>query len=77
MIALPNADEPHQVPSGYFKVVYDQSGNAASFVMQQSAGRNDDYCSKKESLADIQALIAFDLPALTQSNAVYQRLGCS
>ncbi|MEH6578605.1 MAG: hypothetical protein V7731_16205 [Amphritea sp.] len=71
------AYEDHQVPSGYFKAVYDAKGNAAGFVMLQSADRNDDYCSKKESLTDIQALIAFDLPALTLSNAIYQRLGCN
>lgn len=76
MASLPKADEPHRVPSAYFKVVYDLSGNAAGFIMKQSSNRNDDYCGKQEPIMTIQALVDFDLPELIQNNTILQRLGC-
>ncbi len=76
MPALPKADEPHQVPSGYFKLVYNLKGDAAGFIMQQSAGRKDDYCVSAVSFAKIQAETGFELPALKDSQALYKRLGC-
>lgn len=78
MLQLPNADEPHKVPSGYFKVVYDLNGNASGFIMKQSSSRSDDYCTKLKTVAQIQAKIAFALPALNNnSSAMKQRLGCN
>ncbi|NRA60833.1 MAG: DNA/RNA non-specific endonuclease [Psychrobium sp.] len=76
MPSLPKADESHKVPSAYFKIVYDRSGKAAAFVMQQSAKRKDNYCTSNKSLQDVQALLPFKLPALTSSSVIYQRLGC-
>lgn len=76
MPSLPKADEEHKVPSGYFKVVYDIKGNAAAFIMQQSAGRNDDYCQKKVTLEDVQQSVSFTLPELKVQPSVYARLGC-
>jgi endonuclease G len=31
-VPLPGADEPHMIPSSYFKIIYDPRGNAASFL---------------------------------------------
>jgi endonuclease G len=76
MPSMPMADEEHKVPSGYFKLVYDKSGQAAAFIMQQSSGRNDDYCQKKVVLHDIQQQVSFSLPELEVTGAMYERLGC-
>ena len=76
MPVLPKADETHQVPSGYFKLIYNMKGEAAGFIMQQSAGRKDDYCASQESFAKIQAVTAFELPALQGSASIFKRLGC-
>ena len=76
MAPMPGADEAHQVPSAYFKIVYDMKGQAAAFVMKQSAGRNDDYCQKKVSLSNVQGNLGFNLPSLKVSQKIYSRLGC-
>jgi endonuclease G, mitochondrial len=44
MPTLPNADEEHTVPSGYWKIItivdYDGSFNTASFIFNQNTARN-------------------------------------
>ena len=76
MPSMPKANEEHKVPSGYFKVVYDTSGKGAAFIMEQSAGRNDDYCQKKVTLDAIQQKVSYSLPELKVERGVYARLGC-
>ena len=75
--SCPIVGEPHRVPSGYYKIVYDANGNAAGFIMQQSAGRQDNFCTKQKTVAEIQAkLTTYTLPSLADSTAIAQRLGC-
>ncbi|GGO80031.1 endonuclease [Marinobacterium nitratireducens] len=76
MPGLVGADEIAVVPSGYFKIIYDRSGNAAGFVMNQSSSLHDDHCSKKATLATIQSKVSFIIPVLSDSQAAYSRLGC-
>ncbi|WP_261844856.1 DNA/RNA non-specific endonuclease [Aliamphritea ceti] len=76
MPALPKADETHQVPSGYFKLVYNMKGEAAGFIMQQSAGRKDDFCASAVSFAKIQSDTQYELPVLKDSSVIAKRLGC-
>jgi len=76
MPSLPDADESHQVPAGYFKVIYDMAGNSTNFVMQQDAKRKDDFCSKRATPAEMSQLVNFDLPNLKDSDKVFKRLGC-
>lgn len=76
MPSMPKADEEHKVPSSYFKVIYDLSGKAAAFIMDQSSGRNNYYCEKRAALSDVQGKIIFSLPDLEISQKVYSRLGC-
>lgn len=76
MPQLPKADEAHQVPSAYFKLVYDHKGAAAGFIMQQSSGRKDDYCGKLVSLQSLSSAVSFELPQLEDSPQLRQRLGC-
>lgn len=77
MASMPGADEEHTVPSGYFKIIYNKRGEAATFVMQQSAQRNDNYCQTMRTLSDVQQVVSFELPTQLQSNqTIYSRLGC-
>ncbi|ELE2163678.1 DNA/RNA non-specific endonuclease [Vibrio fluvialis] len=75
MSKLPKADEEHVVPSGYFKIVYNNKG-AVGFVMPQSSGRNDDFCSKTSTLGNIQTLAGFSLPSLKDNPELKAELGC-
>ncbi|MFT5708128.1 MAG: endonuclease G [Oceanospirillaceae bacterium] len=76
MPSLPASDEPHKVPAGYFKVIYDSAGNSSSFIMQQSTKRKDDYCSKRANPEQMQSLINFTLPVFKDNDVIYKRLGC-
>lgn len=77
MASMPGADEEHTVPSGYFKIIYNKRGDAAAFIMQQDAQRNDDYCETMTTLSDVQKVVSFELPSLLQSNqTIDSRLGC-
>jgi endonuclease G len=76
-LALPKADEPHQVPSGYFKVIYNMKGESVSFFMPQSMARSADYCSAKKSLDKISTRVKFKLPNFSESDSLLQMIGCS
>ncbi len=75
MPSLPNADEAHTVPSGYYKLVYDQSGGIA-FLMQQSSNRKDNFCSKIVDVSAIRNHVTYSLPKMPTSHSVKARLGC-
>ena len=76
MPSLPDADEKHQVPAGYFKIIYDMTGNSANFVMQQDTARKEDFCSKRATRDEMRQLIKFDLPNLKDDDRLFKRLGC-
>ena len=73
---LPEADEPHKVPSAYYKVIYDLNGNAASFIFDQDLPRNTNYCSQKKTYQQVKAKLSFTMPTLFDSAEVLKRLGC-
>lgn len=81
-LVLPNADEPHQVPSGYYKIVYKPNdkltqGDAAVFVMPQNISKDQDFCSTLSDLETLNTLIPYSLPStLADSDAMATRLGC-
>lgn len=72
---LPNADEPHSVPSGYYKIVYDRSGGV-SFLMNQDSQRKDNYCAKIVDFAVVQGHVKYSLPAIEKSVRLVKQLGC-
>ena len=76
VLQLPNADESHQVPTAYFKTIYNQKGESASFVMKQSISKDAEYCETKTSLAAIRPKVTFGIPGLAESSALSMRLGC-
>lgn len=55
---LPEADESHTIPSGYFKVVItDVDGwvEASAFIMEQDASRSSDYCSFEVTVDEVES----------------------
>jgi len=76
MPTLPDADESHQVPAGYFKMIYDMAGNSSSFIMSQSTQRKANFCDKRASADQMQAQLKFSLPSLKDNDVIVKRLGC-
>lgn len=75
MPSMPEADEPHQVPSGYFKIVYDRSGGVA-FWMEQDSSRADAFCSKQVTMDRVAEKVQYDLPSLKIQLELALKLGC-
>jgi|TARA_R110002060_G_scaffold36845_1_gene47807 endonuclease G len=73
---LPGADELHAIPSAYFKVVYDATGNAASFIFDQDLPKKTNYCAQKISNKELNSKIPFAMPKFMDSAKVLKRLRC-
>lgn len=82
MPSLPNADETHKVPSGYWKVISTGAGRMAAFFMDQDTVRTADYCSSSfdvtlEELEQKTGLsIMPDAPANWPTGSLRSSLGC-
>lgn len=76
MDPLPQADEPHLVPSGYWKVLaVEQSGNisVAAFVFDQNTSRSADVCAHTVTVREVEqrsGLNLFHALERTQQDAV-------
>ena len=75
MVPLPSADEPHVMPSAFFKVVYDDTGGVA-FLMEQDIEGGIPYCSKRVPLSEVSEATVFKWPTLQESTVIATRLGC-
>lgn len=63
MPALPNANETHKVPSGYWKIVCIQEGNnisATAFFFDQDTPRSDKIKDHKKTIDEIEQLTGLD-----------------
>jgi endonuclease G len=66
MPSLPRADEPHRVPSGYWKIVIVQEATTvnsikcASFIFDQNTPRNDRVIDHLSTINDIEAKTNLD-----------------
>lgn len=60
MPELPNADEPHRIPSGYWKVISMRTGGAIGFIFSQEPEQGG-YCARIRPLAEIEARSHLDL----------------
>jgi len=66
MPGLPNADETHTVPSGYWKIVaigdptQPTTVKAVAFVMDQNTPRNADFTDHIEKIEDVQQRSGLD-----------------
>ena len=82
MDGMPKANEPHRVPSGYWKVVAIESGSTikvSSFIFDQMTPKAADHCSKRESIEEIERRATLRLfPRLKQRNfgKLDAQLGC-
>lgn len=91
MPSLPQADERHRIPSGYWKVVAVRNDTAvewAAFIMDQTLESGADYCEQQVSVNDVEARSGLDffweLPGSIEEQieserpgrAVVSELGC-
>ncbi|WED27263.1 DNA/RNA non-specific endonuclease [Vibrio sp. DW001] len=82
-MVLPAADEPHKIPSAYYKIIYKPNknlskGEAAVFIMPQDIDKNADFCNTLTDLKTLQPLLAYSLPqSLTDSTKMATRLDCN
>ena len=89
MQALPKADEPHRLPSGYWKIVAverEEGIDVAAFIMDQSTPRNDDFCEHRVTVDEVEKRSSLNFfSALEDSlevqiegspGALLGRLGC-
>jgi len=63
MPALPQANESHTVPSGYWKIVATfEEGEywSAAFIMDQDTGRDASYCEKAVSIGEVEDRTGLD-----------------
>lgn len=64
MPALPSADEPHKVPSGFWKIVIYESPNgyvnASAFIFDQDTPRNDKMLDHLVTIDDIEKRSGLD-----------------
>ncbi len=90
MPKLPKADEPHKVPSGYWKIVAikdDGSAKVAGFFFDQNTPRDADFCDHLNTVDDIEARSGLDFfdglvnskqnQIESGSSALASDLGCS
>ncbi|GFD88297.1 endonuclease [Tenacibaculum sp. KUL152] len=78
---LPEADESHTIPSGYFKVVITNVNGwveASAFIMEQNASRNDNFCATEVTVNEVESRSGLNImPSLPsyKESAVEGRLG--
>ena len=83
MPTLPGADEPHRLPSGYWKVVAserDGMTRISAFLFAQETPRAARYCALRVPLADIErrALLRLFPPLVSRNfQPLDAELGCS
>jgi endonuclease G, mitochondrial len=78
MPVLPNADETHRIPSGYWKVISMRSGGAIGFVFSQAPAEGG-YCARIKPISEIEARSHLDLfpnAASNPSQLDRAELGC-
>ena len=77
---LPGADEPHKVPSGFWKVVALENGKMAGFIFDQELDRDANHCDQIEPLQEIERRSGLNLfpnaPLSWGSQELGSDLGC-
>lgn len=89
MPQLPRADEPHRIPSGYWKIVSVQQGDTievAAFIMDQDTPRGDHFCDHLTTVDEVEQRSGLDFFAALDDSlenemeqaqgALAARLGC-
>lgn len=77
---LPEANETHTVPSGFWKVISDSKGNITAFIFDQDIAANAKYCDQIVPLSDVESRSGLDLfpkaPASWPRGSLKAGLGC-
>ena len=79
--SLPEADESHTIPSGYFKVVITEVNGwieASAFILEQDAERGDDFCANEVPIDEVESRSGLDImPSLAsyRASAIEGNLG--
>lgn len=90
MPELPEADEPHQVPSGYWKIAALETSDgveAVAVVMDQETPRGSDHCAHRVTVAEVEERSGLDFfhrlddrgdggGEVRTSEELAERLGC-
>lgn len=80
MMQLPGADEPHVVPTGYFKVVALNDGRMTAFIFDQDVPRSFAYCDARVTVEDVERRTGLDLfpaaPASAAHSNIDREIGC-
>ena len=70
---LPQANEAHTIPSGYFKIVMQQTSStikASAFIMEQTASRSDNFCNTEVSIDEVESRSGINvMPNLSYNSA--------
>ena len=72
-------DTPHRVPDRFFKVIVNNLGHTAAFILAQSAAVHVHHCEMIATIDEIEGLTGLDLfPSLNlkSGDSVYSGLGC-
>ncbi|MCP4587020.1 DNA/RNA non-specific endonuclease [Pseudoalteromonas sp.] len=73
---LPGANEPHKIPSAFYKVIYDLQGNSASFIFDQDLPKSAQYCDQITSNMQVNKMLKYSMPKFKDSKELTQRIGC-
>ena len=76
---LLQTDTAHRVPDKFFKVVVNNLGQSAAFILSQSAPVHVHHCEMIASIEDIEKLTGLDLFSVSTpklDDSVYSDLGC-
>ncbi len=76
---LLQTDTSHRVPDKFFKVVVNNLGQSAAFILSQSAPVHVHHCEMIASIDDIEKLTGLDLFSVSTpkiDDSVYSDLGC-
>ena len=79
MQAMPRADEPHRVPSGYWKIVATEDGRLSAFIMDSGMARGDPHCGARTNVETIErrsGLRFFPRLAERRFTSLDAELGC-
>jgi endonuclease G len=80
MPPLPRADEPHRVPSGYWKIVMTEDNRLSAFIMDTGMARAAPHCGARATVAAIEGrsgLHFFPDLARRAFRSLDAELGCS
>lgn len=80
MPGLPRADEPHRIPSSYWKIVMTQDGRLSAFIMDTAMRRRDPHCGTRTTVEEVERRSGLRFfPDLVDRNfrSLDVALGCS